>query len=104
MERISPPADTPRTPTETQSEPVLTTVLLGIGATLLALFVEFQLLRATNLPLKYMAAGRSTSVMSVADPDSELIEAKQPSLRVRARSIDTNRRTSPVYTGTSLFE
>lgn len=101
MQRIEPPLPAP---TETRSRP-LATVLLGIGATLLALLVELQLLRATDPSLDpHTTAKRSETAMSVGRGGGALVDARQPSLQVRARPIDTDRRAAPVDTGTNPFD
>jgi hypothetical protein len=89
MEQISPSTDAPHSTEATKAISSRTTILLGIVATLLALFVEYQLVRATDLRLgEPTAESRLESAMA---PGSA-----EPRLQVRARSIDTKRRTSPV--------
>jgi hypothetical protein len=87
--------------TEARNSSVLPVILLGVAATLLTLFVEFQLLKATNVPLAWPQVGaREASMLSGVEPrDKHLDGANKPTLQVRARPIVPGSRTTLVTQG-----
>jgi hypothetical protein len=63
-------------------------MLLGVGAVLLTLFIELQLLQATHATRPWTdVARRQQAPISVELLDNELAETNQPPLLVRARPI-----------------
>jgi hypothetical protein len=97
MDPSLPPANIAHSRADLRGGSNLPTVLLGVGAILLTLFVEFQLLKATDVPLGWQGvAERQRSKASLEARDGELVEAKNPPLQVRARTIDRGSRTSLV--------
>jgi hypothetical protein len=70
-------------------------ILLGVGATLLTLFIEFQLLQATDATRRWTDVARSQQApISVELLDNDLAETNQPPLQVRARPIVPGPHTS----------
>lgn len=105
MKPSAPFVATTNAPMGTRSKPIFSTLLLGIGATLLALFVELQLLRATGgWNAERAAAVRLGPMRSARARSGEVMDAKQPPLRVRGNSIDTGRHALPVDTRARPFE
>jgi hypothetical protein len=83
------PTAMPQLRAKSRQESVLPAVLLGLGATLLTLFIEFQLLQATDVPLDWnRVAEQQRAAVSVELRNSDFGEANQSPLQVRARPIE----------------